>query len=160
MWSGAVTSIPAGWALCNGQTSNGRTTPNLSGRFIVGAGQGTGLSNRNVGDTGGTENHTLTVGQLPAHNHNVQGTTTSNGDHTHGYNDIFYSESGGTVDVTSKKGSGDSDSDNKGWEIGRTTGWAGQHNHTFNVTSGSTGSGEAFSKLPPFYALAFIMRVQ
>ena len=34
IWSGSVSSIPAGWALCNGQ--NG--TPDLRDRFIVGAG--------------------------------------------------------------------------------------------------------------------------
>ena len=34
MWSGAVSTVPSGWALCNGQ--NG--TPDLRDRFIVGAG--------------------------------------------------------------------------------------------------------------------------
>lgn len=34
MWSGSSSDIPTGWALCNG--SNG--TPNLTNRFIVGAG--------------------------------------------------------------------------------------------------------------------------
>jgi hypothetical protein len=41
--------------------------------------------------------------------------------HTHPYQDIFYSENGGTITVTSNKGSGDSDGDNKGWEIYRTS---------------------------------------
>lgn len=31
--------IPDGWYLCNGQTINGYNTPNLIGRFILGAGQ-------------------------------------------------------------------------------------------------------------------------
>lgn len=34
LWSGAADALPAGWALCNG--SNG--TPDLRGRFLVGAG--------------------------------------------------------------------------------------------------------------------------
>ena len=34
LWSGSIVSIPTGWALCNG--SNG--TPNLTDKFIVGAG--------------------------------------------------------------------------------------------------------------------------
>jgi len=76
------------------------------------------------------------------------------------YGDIFHSEKGGTVTVTSNKGSGDTDHDNSGWEISRNTANAGNHAHTFNVTSGNAGSGESFSNLPPFYALAFIMRVQ
>jgi microcystin-dependent protein len=36
MWSGAIADIPTGWALCNGATVSGVATPNLSGRFIVG----------------------------------------------------------------------------------------------------------------------------
>lgn len=37
MWSGPISTIPKYWFLCNGQEANGRTTPDLSGRFIVGA---------------------------------------------------------------------------------------------------------------------------
>ena len=36
MWSGTPDEIPSGWALCNGQSVNGITTPDLSGKFIVG----------------------------------------------------------------------------------------------------------------------------
>jgi phospholipid N-methyltransferase len=53
-WNGAT--APGGWALCNG--TNG--TPNLSGRFILGSGAGTGLTNRTLNATGGDENVTLT----------------------------------------------------------------------------------------------------
>ena len=44
MWSGSVASIPSGWALCNGATvskadgSGSVTVPNLTDKFIVGAG--------------------------------------------------------------------------------------------------------------------------
>ena len=48
IWSGAVNAVPAGWALCNGQVSNDRPTPNLQGRFVIGP-----SSDRNVGSTGG-----------------------------------------------------------------------------------------------------------
>ena len=44
MWSGQSNEIPAGWALCDG--ANG--TPDLRGRFVVGAG-----GDYAVGDTGG-----------------------------------------------------------------------------------------------------------
>lgn len=33
MWSGSTDTIPAGWALCNGQDG----TPDLTDRFILGA---------------------------------------------------------------------------------------------------------------------------
>jgi microcystin-dependent protein len=36
MWSGKISNIPDGWALCDGKKHNGRQTPDLRGRFIVG----------------------------------------------------------------------------------------------------------------------------
>jgi microcystin-dependent protein len=83
---------PRGWALCNGQLlsisqntalfsilgttygGDGMTTfalPNLQSRMPMHFGQGQGLSNRTLGETGGSENVTLTVGNMPAHNHLV-----------------------------------------------------------------------------------------
>ncbi len=75
MWSGAT--VPSGWALCDG--SNGR--PDLRGRFVLGHGQGTNLTNRVVGSTGGAATVTLTVNQIPSHNHTF--TTSNTGGHTH-----------------------------------------------------------------------------
>jgi microcystin-dependent protein len=90
---------PKGWALCNGQTlaitqntalfsllgtfygGNGINTfqlPNLQGRVAIHQGQGPGLSSYSIGQTGGEENHTLTLGELPAHTHNVACTSTIN----------------------------------------------------------------------------------
>ena len=65
MWSGDEDKIPYGWKLCDGK--NG--TPDLRGRFILGSGQGSGLTNRSTGQTGGTETHTLTIDEMPTHSH-------------------------------------------------------------------------------------------
>jgi microcystin-dependent protein len=88
---------PRGWAVCNGQLlaiaqntalfsllgttygGDGRTTfalPNLQGSAPLMAGQGTGLSARELGETGGQPTVTLLASQLPAHSHAVSGTTT------------------------------------------------------------------------------------
>jgi hypothetical protein len=59
MWSGAITSIPTGWYLCDGQNS----TPDLRGKFIIGAGATaasvTGTAGASV--TGSISGTTLTV---------------------------------------------------------------------------------------------------
>jgi microcystin-dependent protein len=83
---------PVGWAFCDGQLlpiaqntalfsllgttygGNGISTfalPDLRGRVPLHMGQGPGLSLYSLGQTGGTENVTLSSGQLPAHNHTV-----------------------------------------------------------------------------------------
>jgi len=81
---------PRNWAFCNGQIlsisqntalfsllgttygGNGQTTfalPDFRSRSPFGTGQGPGLSNINLGQTGGAENHTVTINQLPIHTH-------------------------------------------------------------------------------------------
>ena len=68
-------TAPSGWALCDGTSG----TPDLRGRFIVGA---TGVAPFTFASTGGAGTVTLTVNQLPAHTHTVathQGAGTAAG---------------------------------------------------------------------------------
>ena len=56
--------------------------PDLRGRVMLGRGQGSGLTNRVIGESDGVETVTLTTANLPAHSHTViattvDGTTTS-----------------------------------------------------------------------------------
>lgn len=60
MWYGNVANIPEGWVLCDGNNN----TPDLTDRFVVGAG-----SAYNPHDLGGKDSHTLTIDELPSHNH-------------------------------------------------------------------------------------------
>ncbi len=51
---------------------NGLTTfgvPDLRGRIPIGQGQGTGLTNRPMGSSAGTETETIVEAQLPVHTH-------------------------------------------------------------------------------------------
>jgi len=87
---------PQGWALCDGQIlsisqntalfsllgttfgGNGTTTfalPDLRGRAPLHMGQGPGLGNYILGENGGTEEATLTVGNLPQHTHAINATS-------------------------------------------------------------------------------------
>lgn len=178
MWSGA--SIPAGWALCNGQTvarSDGAgniTTPNMIDRFTVGAGYTYG-----VNTAGGNAFLTLSVAQLPAHNHDawtdnpgdhqhgVGGTTDPIGDHTHGLQDL------GSVQAGNDNG-GANVSIATGYSSGRfqsPTKPAGSHVHSFSTNStftgnhthavgiGMRGNGTAIDIRNPYYALYYIMKV-
>lgn len=90
---------PRGWAFCQGQLlsiqqnsalfailgttygGNGQTTfglPDLRGRVPTGQGTGPGLPNVTLGEVAGTPTTTLTINQLPTHNHQAvfQGTAS------------------------------------------------------------------------------------
>jgi microcystin-dependent protein len=51
--------------------------PDLRGRTVIGAGDGSGLSSRAVGDSLGEENHTLDVSEMPSHDHTIPYTITT-----------------------------------------------------------------------------------
>ena len=67
MWSGSVGSIPSGWALCNG--TNG--TPNLSGKFVLGAGTISPVAG--ASGNGTTSSADLTTNTTGNHNHGKGG---------------------------------------------------------------------------------------
>jgi hypothetical protein len=59
-WYGSSDNVPSGWHICDGTYG----TPDLRDRFVVGAGKSYAL-----GSTGGEATHTLTVSEMPSHNH-------------------------------------------------------------------------------------------
>jgi len=153
MWSGDKNSLPDGWALCDGGKKGGFTTPDLRGRFILGYGasrddNGSGavptdvwdetyknVGGHSVGDyylkpTGGRREVSLSVNQIPSHNHYVRRDK-------HGNN---------------SSGSGNDSS------VGHYNATAYESLGNFNTSS--TGGGAAHENRPPYYVLAFIMRVE
>lgn len=75
MWSGSIASIPAGFALCDGTGG----TPNLSGQFIVGY-NAADTDYDAIGKSGGAKEVTLTVPQIPPHNHLIRTHNKGGGD--------------------------------------------------------------------------------
>ncbi|ASV44019.1 hypothetical protein PBI_SCTP2_4 [Salicola phage SCTP-2] len=158
---------------CDG--SNG--TPDLTDRFIVGAG-----GNYSENDTGGSKDavvveHTHDGSTTEGGSHSHTGSTDSKGDHTHGYRDGYFIESYKGGDDGNEFRPGDNypgpphkDTDNNFiWYKNRVTNSAGNHNHSLNVDNGgahshnlntnSTGENGTDKNLPPYYALAFIMKL-
>ena len=139
IWSGNLTDAEnlTAWAVCDGRTKNNLTTPNLTDRFVVGA--QTSAGSYAVNGTGGSADAIVVE-------HTHTGSTNTVGDHTHSYDRT--GENNASRDpgsAVTNQGAG-----------GTNTGGAGGHNHT--VTVDSTGSSGTNANLPPYYALAFIMR--
>lgn len=137
MWSGAVSAIPTGWHLCDG--TNG--TPNLRDRFVVGAGGA-----YSTGATGGSNSVTLTTAQLPSHTHTIG----TNGGHSHTLKSGVYGDSL-LVFPSNNQGGGKINDVRTTYE----TSTAGSHSHTATSTGGSS----SHENRPPYYALAFIMKL-
>jgi microcystin-dependent protein len=119
----AVTGVY--WLLCNGQsilkkdysklfdvigyTYGGSgdffNLPDLRGRVPIGAGTGTNLSARTLAATGGAEEHTLTLQQIPSHSHT--------------YDDFYRTNTQGVIDGLSTA------ADETSTDASRTTGTTG-----------------------------------
>lgn len=130
MWSGSIASIPSGWLICDGTSG----TPDLRDRFVVGAG-----STYAVAATGGsadavvvTHTHTATVTD-PGHLHGFSSSVVANPAST------AISGSGAFVGGTSLSGT-----------ASQVTG--------ISVTNANAGTSGTNANLPPYYALAYIMK--
>ena len=135
LWSGSIAGIPSGWALCNG--SNG--TPDLRNRFIVGAG-----STYAVDATGGSADAIVV-----SHTHTATSTSTvTDPGHSHGYTSFGYDGGGGPgLSRTPDSVNNQSSTSTTGITVATTT------------TNASTGSSGTNANLPPYYALAYIMKL-
>jgi hypothetical protein len=138
MWSGSIASIPGGWYLCNG--SNG--TPDLRDRFVVGAG-----STYAVNATGGSANATLV-----SHTHTV---TTASLTGTLGTPTRLTGGSEGSVSgIVSTSGVGMKNATAVDSTTGNIVNIDASHTHTLSTE----GSSATNANLPPYYALAYIMK--
>lgn len=131
IWSGSTGSIPATWYLCDG--TNG--TPDLRDRFIVGAG-----NTYAVNATGGSANAVVV-----SHTHTATSVVTDPG-HAHSYQTSVLSpnNAAGSIPDYIQVGSGTTGSNTTGITVATTV-----------ATAGVSGTN---ANLPPYYALAYIMK--
>ena len=124
------------WCLCDGTTTNGLPVPDLRGRMIRGASDSVP-----AGSTGGSETHshslsgtvgetTLTVAQLAKHSHSYRG----------------------NIETAQVTGDGTAMEYPKEFNTG-TAGDSQPHTHSLS------GSSDEANSLPPYYALAMIIRI-
>lgn len=137
MWSGTIATIPSGWYLCNG--SNG--TPDLRNKFIIGAYQdtsGTAYTTVTGSDTqsGGTKDAIVV-----SHTHTA---TVTDPTHSHTFSSTLSDTIGGSGSLPGYRGSGTTTTSSSSTGI--------------TVSNSTTGSSGTNQNLPPYYALAFIMK--
>lgn len=152
---------PRSWAFCANQIlaiaqntalfsilgttygGNGQTTfalPDFRGRVAVGTGQGPGLSNITLGELAGSQTTTLSINNMPAHNHIVTGTVTPQ------------AASDGTLG---------SDANNR--VLGPGNFYASPVDLTnmapaaVNLTVGISGGSQPFSIMPPYLGMNYII---
>jgi len=161
MWSGwhSGTEVPDGWAICNGQQITFETgptihTPDLSGRFIIGAdpdeiGED---HHKKLNTSGGSDQVTLEKKNLPPHQHS--GKTSNDGVHVH-------------TGVLGLGGNQNGAKQNHGhahdrFQRGTVPSTGSEHQHAFTTDDNyqSTMKSTSFSIVPKYYALAYIMRIQ
>jgi len=131
IWSGLLSAIPSGWALCDG--AGGR--PNLLDKFV----KGVPNNATNPGTTGGSSTVTLAAADIPSHQHSI----TSGGSHHHHLKQGVDSEEG--PNTWAVNGSVDVPTDD-----------AGSHDHGGNT--GLIGGGGAHENKPPYYEVAYIIK--
>lgn len=154
---------------------NGSTTfnlPNYTDRMPIGAG-----STYSVNSQGGAASTTLTTTELPSHNHSASSSSSSsstfsgsagstsvtNIDHTHNV-PISYPFGGDPPVVSARLNASGAELITSGMSTNT------DHNHAFtpagsvstststSTTIGSTGSGAAFTNLPPYLGIYFIIK--
>ena len=168
-------SAPSGWLLCDGGSvsttiysklfsiigysyggaGTNFNVPDLRSRIELGMGSGAGLTSRNLNDNGGVETVTLVSNNIPSHLHSIDIPSTTSSDegasaHDHAVSSWLGTGSGGATVAT------------YGISIMGPSGTnTVSHYHVFSIasfTTAASGGNAAFSQLPPFRTVNFIIK--
>jgi microcystin-dependent protein len=160
------TSDPSGWIICDGvnrtssdnryqdlalilningvssNTANSITPPNLQNKFLYGTSTSNSVNNTGSNNTG---NVSLVINNLPSHSHTI---TVSESTHTHTLSDKSYTwnnqNNSGNMFQFNSPNTAAITSDSK--KINPT------------ATAANTGNGTAFSILPPYTTVNYIIK--
>jgi microcystin-dependent protein len=162
----AFNYAPRGWALCNGSIlsisqnqalfallgttygGNGQTTfalPDLRGRLLIHPGQGPGLPTYVLGEVAGLPTTTLSVNNLPPHNHPIlassaDGTQSNPGNAFPAIANVIPERGADPIGVNA---------------------YSSTANSTMASTMvGNAGGGQPFNNMPPYLAVNYIIATQ
>lgn len=150
MWSGAI--VPNGWALCDG--TNG--TPDLRGRFVLGA-----STSHSMGSIGGSEEVSLTVEQMPRHDH-VERTSSINPDTGENASATLVETIYGLQNENFGEIFATNDTNNNSVRTTSSVPGSVKTKETggyIDAWTGETISVRPHSNMPPYYVLAYIMKL-
>jgi microcystin-dependent protein/cytoskeletal protein CcmA (bactofilin family) len=179
MWNG--TNAPTGWGLCDGSTygtsPNQIISPDLRGRFILSSG-----NSYTIGQKQGSSQVTLGVNEIPTHTHTAtvndsgHSHTITDKQHNHNISDpghIHGLQAGGIE--RSSQDSGETayaqSTDNFPYKsqfaytnisiVPAFTGITGTNTAStgINVSNSNVGGGQPHENMPPYYVLAYIIRI-
>jgi microcystin-dependent protein len=155
---------PSGYQLCDGSSLNrssysklfaviGTTygsadgasfkVPDLRGRTIIGAGTGSGLSTRTLGANGGAETHTLTINEMPSHNHTIN-------DPSHAHTSYIGRDDGNNSNIDGQAPPGDAAANRLG---------AATTSSTTGISINNNGGGAAHNNMQPYTVLNYIIKL-
>ncbi len=173
-------SVPGGWLYCDGSAidrtiyadlfasigttygaGNGTTTfniPNLRGRNVIGL-NSSETDFDVLGETGGAKRHTLTIAEMPAHNHGVVDPGHAHGVTDPGHAHSYVNNSGdqGVNTITTQSDAADQVEYNQ--TTGSNTTGVTVNTATTGITTALTGGGQSHNILDPYMALRYIIKV-
>lgn len=148
MWGGREADIPVGWTLCDGkELPNGKRIPDLRGRFVVGYNSTTGSGYTSMGAGSKKTDQfmmTLEMKHMPKHNHGVNAESKEVAQGEYGL--MRKSKSGERLTVSGADVTG------SGTEPDLVS-------PPISVAIKMEGGNEAFDIRPPYYVLAFIIKI-